>query len=302
MSNERKAIERTEREWIPTKTPTKRAAANRRRLSLLNLVYSHTWAEIPMRQLTAAHQISNSMVFFYGNGIIKRKGLLYRWTGPAPFLEMAHDWCDYIMAYVRRRRDRGAVVRVEMHRTFDVGQTADKRLDRIVAALKGIYTSIHGGYRKRGLTELCQTNGLEHCAGRHLISRGLIDSPRQGISKWVGPPPDRELALWLFGMLTEHHRSIYRSKMEKKQERTAMIDAIIGGTDPPFQGTEEPSLPDSTSFEVLPSNPVEYWSSASTTWNANSTSNASSPSSPSHLSGKNGLDNAQIKAPNQCAE
>jgi hypothetical protein len=217
--------------WTPTKTPNKRALAVNRRLKFLTFLHSVTKEQgkvLPIRRLLSSFHLTPNLSYLYSQGIIEKKGRVYRWKGPEPSITMANEWCDHVMTYVRRLRDNHAPIKEEMAQSFNDMRTVDRRVGDYEAALIKIYNSTRSGYRKRSLTTLCQANGLPHAAGRLLVERGLIDRPRQGICKWIGPPPDNVLTLWLYGKLSEHHRSIYRSVLTKKIERTRLIDEMIG--------------------------------------------------------------------------
>ena len=265
----KKTIKATVEGWAPSKTPNKRAEAVRRKLAFLKALHAateHGWRRIKIGELGDILKINCNTTFLIANGIIERRGRSYRWRGAPPSPEMAEKWCDYLMAYSRRLRDRSAVVPDEIEQTFEAMETADKRLAKIEAALVRMYLAIRGGYRKIGLTELCASNGLDHHAGRHLISRGLIDRPRHGVCKWVGPPPDQELALWLYGMLAEHHRAIYRSKLDKKAEHTAQIDEMVGRVIPEPKETDQHIQPPAMPAERASRGTGSYWRGSTTTW------------------------------------
>ena len=254
--------------WKTTKTPKKRAQAVRRHLAFLSALYHLTkarWARVGMKELAAHYRISPSVTFLCQRGKLERKGRKYRWCGSEPSKRLAEDCCDYRMAYSRRVKNRCAVVKEEHQSTFAALHTADKRADKYEAILQWCYNRLHKGYRNISLTDVFQKRKVPHQAICHLREKGLLDRPRLGTYKWIGPPPDRELALWLYGMLAEHHRSIYRSKMDKKKDRTAMIDELTGRASSTHH--EPASAPHPTAAQVKPSSkcPV-YWSPPTTSW------------------------------------
>lgn len=252
------------KEWKPTKTPNKRAAAVARRLALLHHLYAlckDGWIHIPMQRLGRSYRINYSMKYLLASGIVEKKHGKYRWRGQEPTRELAEAWCDFQMTYSRIRRDRNTPLKPDIASTLNAISTADARADKIEGVLVWCYRALHRSYKKISLSSELVRRGMPHQAIRHLIDRGCLERPRNGRYKWVGPPPDRELTLWLFGMLAEHHRAIYRSKMEDKVRRTKLVDDLIGRAE----------LPSSESVEVEPKEGItatksSYWSQGTSTW------------------------------------
>jgi len=269
MKNSKTTSKETTEGWQGTKTPNKRAQAIQRRLDFLWTLHTMTresWLKVPMKALTTAYRITRSTTYLRTIGVIERKGVLYRWRGPSPSLEMAEAWCDYGMTYNRLRLHPNSAVKEEIRQTLEAVQTADKRADKIDAVLQWTYNYLHKGYRQISLSSVFPKKGIPHQAIQHLLIRGCLDRPRNGVYKWIGPPPDRELSLWLFGKLAEHHRTIYRSNMALKDRRTAMIDEMVGRVIPEPKETARSTELTAPPEERAPQGTGDYWRGSTTTW------------------------------------
>lgn len=219
------------------------------------------WVQVCLKNLASHFHINPSMAYFYSVGHLKRRGRRYRWYGPKPTKALVEAWSDYLMNYQRRHSDRSTAVGVDYERILDSLKTSDNRAQHYESMLNWCFRRLHRGYTKINLTDVFERNRWPHKAIQLLMNKGHLMRGRIGVYKWVGPPPDRELTLWLFGMLAEHHRAIYRSKMEEKVRRTKLVDDLIGRAE----------LPSSESVEVEPKEGItatksSYWSQGTSTW------------------------------------
>lgn len=253
--------------WKPTKTPNKRAAAITRRLAFLEALHGATkdgWARVSLKELGRSYQTNSSPTYLIDHGILARKHRKYIWLGPKPTKEMAEALCDYRMTYERYKKDRDTPLRPDISTTLKALRTQDRKVEILEVGLQWCYGKLHRGYKRVRISSEIVKRGVPRQAIGHLLNKGCLERPRQGVYKWIGPEPDRELALWLNNELAEQHRANYRSR-RIKDEQAKVSNEMIGKTT--SLNPESPKPCPASPEQNGPEQAVQaYWTTTTTTW------------------------------------